>query len=154
MDKCSKSEAGYVAQPDSNFLCGECTFRKGTHDAGRCAYFAPDVPISYTEGSCNFWKFGHETVPWLKPYYTKQIAGYAESRHGFGCKRCKEAIVEHNDCRKVDKDSPGFTPGIISAAKGCCSLWEKDPARGHLTSQQLISFIGAAPKIKLRATQR
>lgn len=131
----SKAEAGYVCNAGTDYLCGDCQFHKDANGA-RCAYYGPIIPISLTAGSCNRFKFGTGDVPWLKPYFTKIQLGYLENVPGFGCKRCEELLPKEHACKRVDKDTPGFTPGRIEST-GCCDFWERDVVRGGMTDDQL-----------------
>jgi hypothetical protein len=141
-DKVSKAEAGYVCTPGCNYLCGECQFRKGE---SQCAFFGPAAGISFTEGSCNAWKSGDpKGVPWLKPYYGFAELGYAENKNGFGCKRCEHFGAGKNDCEKVDRKSPGLTPGIISA-EACCDFQKPDKERAQMTDGKLVQILKASP---------
>lgn len=149
MEKLSKTEVAYVVKIDSSILCGDCTFKKGKPDEGRCAWLAQDVPISYAHGSCDEWKTGDVTVPFLPPYQTKIQLGYLENPVGYGCRRCSHFSPSEKDCSEVDRKSPGLSPGIISPW-GCCRLWQKDGLRGGKTDSQLVSILQEKPKMVLK----
>jgi hypothetical protein len=149
--KLSKSEAGYVYRPETEYLCGQCTFAKpiGTakpsatreYEAG-CALFGPDQTISPQHGSCNNFLHGEPAkfdIPWLA-LATPVEFGYLENGPGFTCSRCEHYSIDKGDCEKVDKDSEGDTPGEINL-RGCCNLWEKDAQRGSLSRPVLMKFI-------------
>lgn len=145
----TKAEAGYVLAEDTR--CKNCQFLKGTTFAPRCAWMGPEVPVSLTEGGCNEFKAGDpEGVPYLAPYLTKIQVGYLENKNGFGCRRCENFKPSERGCRTVDKNSPGFTPGVI-AAKACCDFWEKDALRGEMTEKQLLDAL-PAPRATFRAS--
>ncbi len=146
MKKLEKSAAGYLYRPETRYVCGQCVFYKPL-PGGKygCAFFGPGETISLTKGSCDYFSHGHpskdDDIPWLG-IWTKLELGYFENPHGFSCKRCEEFIVGENDCKKVDKDSKGDTPGTISP-NGCCSNWERDPVRGKLPDEQLVQILAA-----------
>lgn len=142
----TKAQAGYICNDATDYLCGDCQFRK---DGSHCAYFGPKVPISLTAGSCNRFKQGDpDGVPWLKPYFTKIELGYVENKNGFGCKRCEHFAVGRNDCNEVDKNSPGDTPGKIDL-RACCDFQEPDKVRGQMTNEELVKIL-ARPKVVLK----
>ena len=109
-----------------------------------CAWFGPTVPISGEKGSCNYFAHAHPEqkpdVPWLS-LFTKEQLGYLENAEGFSCKRCEEFLFPRHDCEKVDKNSPGDTPGEINP-DGCCDFWEADRKRAKMDQEQLIQLMG------------
>lgn len=146
MNKLEKQAAGYLFRPETHYVCGECVFHKPLPGDGKfgCVLFGPGETISLTKGSCDYFSHGHvpkDGIPWLG-IWTKLELGYAENENGFSCKRCEEFIVGQNDCKKVDKDSEGDTPGTISP-NGCCSNWEHDPIRGSLPDDRLVQILSA-----------
>jgi hypothetical protein len=146
----TKAQAGYVCTQDTDYLCGDCQFRK---NKARCAYFGPSVPISFENGSCNRWKAGEpEGIPWLEPYFTKIQLGYVEAIHGFGCKRCAEFKVGRNACELVDRSSPGFTPGIISP-QACCDFQKPDRIRGQMSNAELVQILKPQARLVLHVNR-
>jgi hypothetical protein len=148
----TKAQAGYIVTK-TNVLCGDCVFLR---DKTKCCYFGTSVSVSTTAGSCNRFKEGpSDTVSFLAPFWTKQELGYVENSAGFGCRRCEEFKAVEDGCKKVDKSSPGASPGKILAF-ACCDFWEKDPKRGSLKNDQLIKILSAkpapAPPAKTRGT--
>jgi hypothetical protein len=145
MEKLEKQQAGYLYRPETHYVCGECVFQKELPKGkAGCALFGPSETISLSKGSCDYFSHGHRPkpeVPWLG-VWTKIELGYFENEGGFSCKRCEEFLVGKNDCKKVDKDSEGDTPGIISA-NGCCSNWERDPIRGGASDERLVQILAA-----------
>lgn len=122
--KISKSAAGYVYRPEAKgrYQCDQCArFIPGRE---RCEVFGPGDKVR-SFGSSNEWVLGtpsNELVPLGTT--TPQKAVYMENRPGFGCKRCANFDAEGLDCRRVDKDSPGATPGKI-IGEACCNEWAK-----------------------------
>ena len=139
----TKAQAGYICNPETHYLCGECQFLKMED---RCAYFGPNQMVSQTTGSCNRFKAGEtDTAPWLKPFLTKVELGYMENAEGFGCQRCEEFKVGRDACKKVDRDSPGDTPGKIKP-RACCDFWEADGKRAKMTDGQLVQLMADSTK--------
>lgn len=122
--KISKSAAAYVYRPEAKgrYQCNQCA--RFIPDRERCEVFGPhDLVRSF--GSSNEWVLGmpsDELVPLSTT--TPQKAVYLENRVGFGCKRCGNFIAGALDCRRVDKDSFGATPGKI-IGEACCNEWVK-----------------------------
>jgi hypothetical protein len=140
-DKISKEQAGYQYRPEVEYRCVECVMRKKADAGLRCAWFGPTVPVK-DYGTCIY--FAHGTVADI-PYlglFTKEELGYEENKEGFSCKRCEEFSYARNDCKKVDRNSPGDTPGTISP-NACCDFWERDRKRGGMTKPELIHLMGA-----------
>ena len=55
-----------------------------------------------------------------------------------------------NDCREVDKDSEGLTPGIIHP-NACCNNWEPDAERAGKSTEELlkqVAFRGPPARVK------
>lgn len=144
----TKGQALYVFRPETpDYTCNACVFLKGSDG---CAMFARDFKVSGDMGSCNFWSHGERkiNVPCLS-LYTPEELGYAENPNGFGCRRCSEFIEQKNDCERVDRKSPGDSPGIISP-DGCCAAWQKDAKRGKMTDAELATLLGSHTKPVLR----
>lgn len=135
MGKIPKQAVLYVFRPETNYLCGECVFLRSMRSHDACAFFGPDTKISAIAGGCGLFVHGEpdEDAPWFG-LLTKEETGYAENKHGFGCRRCDEFIEESSDCKKVDKDSPGDTPGAIMA-RACCNRWEASPTRAKMSDE-------------------
>ena len=142
--KIGKAEAGYQYHPDTEYRCEECVMIKDRDGGKGCAWFGPTVPISASSGSCNYFAHTHDLtrpeIPWIG-LFTKAELGYLENAEGFSCKRCEELIVLRNDCKKVDRNSEGDTPGEISPY-GCCNFWEADRKRAQLTTPELVQIMG------------
>jgi hypothetical protein len=151
MTKISKAAVGYTFHPDVEYPCSTCVFIKpiGTavfkpdrEFAAGCSFFGPQDPISPTKGGCIYYTHGDSTkfdIPWLS-LFTKEQLGYEENRNGFGCKRCEYADLPASDCQKVDKDSPGDTPGEIHFG-ACCGAWERDKVRGKMTTPEILDYL-------------
>lgn len=142
----SKQSVLYVFRPEGNVTCGMCIFRK---DFTKCAILN-DVVASY--GSCGFYVHGdvddaNPNMPWIGTV-TKLEAGYMENKTGFQCKRCEEFDIENRACEKVDKNSPGDTPGEIHP-NACCNMWEADKIRAKLDKIKLDDFIAKHSKKNL-----
>lgn len=137
-EKWTKEAALYVYRPETNYRCDECVFSK--MKSTKCALYGPLEDIK-AEGSCGLWIHmdpGSELadkVPYLS-LVTKLETGYVESKTGFSCKRCEYFLPGKQDCKKVRKDSPGDTLGIIDP-NACCNKWEKDKDRVDMTDKQL-----------------
>jgi hypothetical protein len=120
--KIPKSAVLYIHKKDTNYKCKDCIFAKD--QGNKCAIYGSSVAIK-PYGTCGEWikKKGNVEIPYIGGY-TKENTGYVENPEGFTCGRCDEFLPEANDCKKVDKDSPGDDPGsILSGA--CCNRWEK-----------------------------
>jgi hypothetical protein len=143
--KLSKTEACYQYHPDIQYRCGDCIMLKPRKGGEGCAWFGASVPVSGVSGSCNYFAHAHPEqkpdVPWLS-LFTKEQLGYTENPEGFSCKRCEELLFPRHDCKKVDRNSPGDTPGEISP-DGCCNLWEPDRKRAKMESEELVKLMGA-----------
>ncbi len=141
-DKIKKEAVLYAFNPETQYTCGQCFNRKpGTNI---CALFGPEDPISPDAGSCGF--YAHEDgeksgifAP-VVGVIGKLQAGYAENKTGFSCKRCEYFIVGKNDCKKVDRESPGLTPGKIHP-NSCCNNWEADARRAKMKTEELLEFL-------------
>jgi hypothetical protein len=140
--KIAKQAAGYIYRPETEYVCGQCVALKPLSVSGSktgCAWFGANEPVSDTSGTCIF--FAHAApyqLPWLG-LFTKIELGYTENAAGFSCKRCEHFDLK-GDCSKVDKDSPGDTPGLISA-NACCNIWEADKKRAKMDRERLLRII-------------
>lgn len=121
--KVRKDGAGYVfkKQAKTRYQCSQCMlFIK---NLGACELFSIlDKVRQY--GTCSYWVYGTPAIAagGARGALTPLAAGYVERREGFSCGRCRYFNKEAQDCKIVDKDSPGDTPGkIVSGA--CCSNW-------------------------------
>jgi hypothetical protein len=143
VNKLEKQQAGYLYRPGARYVCGECVFLKELPSGQQgCAFFGTAVKVSASRGSCNYYTYGpapRPDVPWLNSF-TKLELGYLENENGFSCKRCEEFAIGKNDCRKVDRHSPGDNPGIISP-DGCCSNWERDSVTGRASDAKLVQIL-------------
>jgi len=141
-EKWPKEAALYVYRPETQYKCEECVFAKVK--STKCALYGPLEDIK-PEGSCGLWIHMDpeselsDKIPYLS-LVTKLETGYTESKNGFSCKRCEYFLSGKQDCKKVRKDSPGDTFGIISG-DACCNRWEKDKVRGDMTDKQLQKFL-------------
>lgn len=120
--KIPKEAVLYIHKKDTNYKCKDCLFARD--QANKCALYGTSVSIR-PYGACGIWvkKKGNIDIPFIGGY-TKENTGYVENQEGFGCKRCDEFLPEENDCKKIDKDSPGDDPGQILGG-ACCNRWEK-----------------------------
>lgn len=141
-EKWPKDTALYVYRPETNYTCGECIFAKSK--CTKCALFGPLEDIK-SEAGCNLWIHADpdselaDKIPYLG-LVTKLESGYMESKNGFTCGRCEYFSPEKLDCKKVRKDSPGDTLGIISP-NACCNRFEADKVRGQMTDKQLEKLL-------------
>lgn len=120
--KIPKEVVLYIHKKDTAYKCKDCLFAKD--QGNKCAIYGSSVAIR-PYGTCGEWikKKGNIDVPFMGGY-TKENTGYVENLDGFSCARCDEFLADQNDCKKIDKDSPGDDPGaVVSAA--CCNRWEK-----------------------------
>lgn len=144
MPKITKAEAGYQFHPDTEYRCRECVMSKELKDGHGCAWFGPSEKISPDKGSCNYFAHAHPDyhpeIPWLG-LFTKEQLGYLENSQGFSCKRCHELLFPKHECKKVDRKSPGDTPGEINP-NGCCDFWEADKKRATMSTPELVKLIG------------
>lgn len=146
MSKIPKASAGYQFRPETNYTCGLCVFLKDTKTGHGCSFFGPSAAVSDKHGSCIYFSHSDSSkldIPWLS-LFTKQELGYEENLYGFTCARC-EYFQMPGDCRKVDRRSPGDTPGEISP-HGCCSLWERSGKRGGMSDAELVQILAKAPE--------
>jgi hypothetical protein len=142
----AKASACYQYHPDTEYRCQECAMLKKLDGRHGCAWFGPTESVKPSAGSCNYFAHAHpETfhtdVPWLS-LFTKEELGYVENPNGFSCKRCEEFLPHASDCKKVDRNSEGDTPGEINP-NGCCNLWEADRKRAGKTTPELVKLLGA-----------
>lgn len=147
LSRVTKAQAGYINVPGTDFTCASCCFLKDSGGgAWGCAYFGPAETVSRETGSCNRWAWGPRgsALPWLDNFNKTEL-GYAENKTGFGCKRCEYFSIAKRDCKKVDKDSAGDTPGSISV-DGCCDFQEPDTWRGKLDHVELNELIQLTDK--------
>lgn len=141
-EKWPKEAALYVYRPETQYRCDECVFSKVK--ATKCAIYGPLEDIK-PEGSCGVWMHmdpGSELadkVPYLG-LLTKLETGYTENKTGFSCKRCEYFNPSKLDCKKVRKESPGDTLGIIDP-NACCNRFEVDKVRGSMTDKQLQKLL-------------
>jgi len=152
MKKMEKEAVLYTFRPETQYTCSVCVFAKDKdypEQIKKCKVFGPSADIK-PEGSCGFWihmdptKEGTPEIPWMG-VVTKVEAGYMENKEGFSCKRCEYFDAARLDCKKVDKDSEGDTPGIIHP-NACCNAWEPDKVRAKLNPEQLAEFLEKAAK--------
>lgn len=119
--KIPKSAVLYIHQRNTNYKCKDCLFQK--NHANNCAIYGPVVAIKPYGGCGEFIYYkGNFQMPYIGGY-TKENTGYVENQYGFTCHRCDEFLPEGNNCKKVDKDSPGDDPGEILPV-ACCNRWE------------------------------
>lgn len=129
----------YVFRPETQYTCNKCVFAKDK--STKCALFGPTESIK-SYGGCNYWIHSsqQDQISWIGTI-TKVESGYMENEQGFSCKRC-EYFLPNNDCQKVDKNSEGDTPGIISP-NGCCGNWDADDTRAKMTTEQLNKLLAS-----------
>lgn len=117
-----KQAALYIYREGKKYRCDECIFQKS--GATKCAAYGKSETIK-PSASCNEWIIKppnfHE-LPFFNGF-TKIETGYTED--AVTCSNCEYFKKDKNDCRKVDKDSEGDTPGEINPA-ACCNRFDKD----------------------------
>lgn len=120
--KISKEVVLYIHKRDTAYKCKDCLFAK--NQGNNCAIYGPSTSIR-PYGTCGLFvkHKGNIEVPYIGGY-NKENTGYVENQEGFSCAKCDEFLPEDEDCKKIDKDSPGDDPGKITSA-GCCNRWEK-----------------------------
>jgi hypothetical protein len=122
MGTIKKERAGYVYSPGSDYTCGECAF----YESGKCLLYKKPGNDVETYGSCILWQPDVKGVEIPQIGTTnKKDTGYEENKPGFSCKRCEYFLYEEMDCKKVDKNSAGATPGQIRSG-ACCNFWDKE----------------------------
>lgn len=138
--KILKAEAGYICRPGTEYTCSDCVFLKTVKDGHGCVFFGAKVSISAAAGGCNYFALGKPAdLPWIGTL-TKEELGYTENKRGFSCKRCGHFAFPKEDCDRVDKDSPGDSPGEIEE-NGCCGSWGPDPKRSKMTTPALLDLM-------------
>ncbi len=120
--KIPKSAVLYIHKKDTRYKCNDCIFAKD--HANKCAIYGSAVSIKPWGGCGEFIMRKSAIVIGYIGGYTKENTGYVENQDGFSCGRCDEFLPDENDCKKVDKDSPGDDSGEIVAG-ACCNRWEK-----------------------------
>lgn len=120
--KIPKEVVLYIHKRDTSYKCKDCIFARD--QGNKCALYGSGVAIR-PYGACGLWikKKGNIEIPYIGTY-NKENTGYAENQDGFSCARCEEFLPDQNDCKKIDKDSPGDDPGSIQPG-ACCNRWEK-----------------------------
>lgn len=134
MKKIKKSQALYIERPNTQYQCKDCVYFRMFMNAPRCALFKQHEIIKEI-GTCGLWQPKSEVLlstPWFVTS-SKIESGYEENKEGFSCKRCEE--FTENDCKKIDKNSPGDSKGTISK-DGCCNFWDKDDERGNMKTEE------------------
>ncbi len=122
MGSIDKSRAGYVYSPGSDYTCGECAF----FESNNCLLYKERDRQVKSWGSCILWQPDVKGVEIPEIGTTTKVAtGYEENKEGFSCKRCEYFLSDKKDCKKVDKNSEGQTPGEIRAS-ACCNFWDKE----------------------------
>lgn len=143
--KIKKEAVLYAFNPETQYTCGQCFNRQPKSNI--CSLF--NSKINPDTGSCGF--YVHEDGKKTGIYapvvgvITKLQAGYTENKEGFSCKRCEYFKVGENDCRAVDKGSPGLTPGIIHP-NACCNNWDADDERAKMKTEELLKLISSGKK--------
>ena len=119
--KIPKAVALYIHKRNTLYRCRDCVLAKA--QANKCALLGIAVSIKPI-GTCGAWihKKGNVEVPFIGGY-TKEELGYVEFPEGYSCGHCEEFLPDQQDCRKIDKDSPGDDPGRI-VSEACCNRWE------------------------------
>jgi len=120
--KIRKDVVLYIHRRNTLYRCRDCRLAKA--QSTRCALLGAETPIKPI-GTCGLWvqKKGGSELPFIGGY-TKEEIGYIEEPAGYSCGHCDEFIPDQEDCKKVDKDSPGDDPGKI-VSEACCNRWEK-----------------------------
>lgn len=121
--KIPKSAVLYIHKRNTNYKCKDCLDRK--NQANNCALYGSGISIK-PYGGCGMFVYykGNFEMPYIGGF-TKENTGYVENPEGFTCGRCEEFLADEEDCKKVDKNSPGDDPGKILAA-ACCNRWQKN----------------------------
>lgn len=113
--KATKEEFAYV-EDKTNPNCGFCSM----YLIGRkCTIVSGDIDPE--NGSCNYWSY-RRTQPKepsgnLKKRFTKDSAGYVQTKGGPRCGTC-EYFSAPSSCSKVI--------GEVNPIKGCCIYWENE----------------------------
>lgn len=103
-------------------------------------FFGAQVTVSAKTGGCDYFVLGKPAdFPWIGTL-TKEELGYAENKQGFSCKRCSHFAFPEEECERVDKDSPGDSPGEIEE-NGCCGSWSPDKKRAKMTTPALLDLM-------------
>lgn len=128
MDKISKQAVLYILKPNTQYECADC--HAFIPDSMRCNFHNESEGSFLPMDSCGFWVPGEPKPKGTIPAggLTKLESGFVRTNFGVSCKRCEEFDRINFDCEKVDKDSPGDTPGMIHP-DACCNAWEPDPER-------------------------
>jgi hypothetical protein len=135
--KIAKQTASYVFMHGgrTEYECRDCS--QFIPEKDRCIQHGPQDVIR-AHGSCDYFLYGKpQPGAVANGPLTPKSSGYIENpaKVGFSCKRC-EYFDLPADCRKVDKNSPGPTPGLIHP-NGCCNAWEADEERSRLATAKL-----------------
>lgn len=140
----TKTEAGYQLAPNTQYVCADCA----AYDADdmRCVHLR-DIDVVLPLDGSNYFEKGEPESLLPRPglgrdadgdsaagLLTPQQIGLVHSNFGFSCKRCVNFIVGMFDCRRVDRTSPGDTPGMIHP-DACCNLHKMDPVRGQMPTE-------------------
>ena len=123
--------------PGSEFHCEGCSF---ISEKGKCTNYVKKDENVDSDGGCIEWKDLKNGRIEGNHDRTRVQTGYERNKAGFGCRRCEYLIVGAEDCKKVDKDSPGDAPGKITITT-CCNIWDKDHKRGNMTTPELVKLI-------------
>lgn len=149
--KFKKEAVLYAFNPETQYTCGQCVNR--IPDTNLCALFSPNDKISPEHGSCGFYvhEDGTKTGIYNQPLgnVSKIQAGYAENKKGFSCKRCEYFIAGKNDCKAVDKNSEGLTPGEIHP-NACCNNWDADKVRAKMGTAELLAKLSKLNEDQLK----
>lgn len=139
MSKIEKQAVLYVFQPNTQYECKDCCY--ANKEVANCSYLKRGENGIRSWGSCNYWEHGSPGSLEGPHSKSKIEAGYEENKwkQGYSCKRCDEFIPETHDCEKVDKHSPGDTPGEINP-NACCNRWEAHPLRASMPTSALIKL--------------
>ena len=119
-EKTTKSGALYLYREGSKYQCRECSLWLPSRN--QCEiHGANDVIRGH--GTCGLFIKGEPAGASPTGQVSKAESGYEENKEGFSCDLC-EYWIPLADCKLVDRNSPGDTPGeVIGSA--CCNLWEK-----------------------------
>jgi hypothetical protein len=119
MKKISKEAVLYIHIEGTEYQCCDCTLFHPSRTF--CSVHQPRF-IILGIGSCGLFYHGRPAGKG-SGYLTPTQSGYAESKEGFSCKRCRRFIHDRMDCRHVDKNSAGDDPGRIHP-NACCNDWK------------------------------
>ena len=94
----------------------------------KCAKFGRG-DTARANGTCILWPLGAPVQITPNNSYTSSELGYTENPNGTKCKRCSNFLAP-NDCRMVDRSSPGDDPRVIHP-EACCAAQSPKTTGGY-----------------------